>query len=405
MLEIQKFLRADPGNLQFLGEAPYSLSIKQHPKWPELYQFTYDQIESKKDDPIVREARGLILNKDDNWSIVALPFRRFFNEGEGCADAIDWSTARVQEKVDGTLIIMYAYGTEWQVATKGSPDAGGQVGDLKDIKGEPYTFERLFWNSAEYWLKGLSKSGEFDQDYTYLWELTSPYNRVVCDYSEEGPIGWVIDGHGNKLWEDEIVDQTGYGQDGSRITLIGVRNNKTLEEYTLDRWRGDAHYVVKEFPLQSLDQVLEAAKALNPLRQEGFVIVDGNFNRIKVKSPSYVAIHHLRDGSPQRRIMELIKNNEGDEVLAYKLLDEFPHEKRMYEEFCAKLEKIYLHVHDEYDTLKDIETQKDFALKAVKSPYSSCLFALRKGQVKSAKEFFLEKPVDKILEFVSKVTL
>lgn len=394
MLEIQKILRSRSDGLQILEQSPYFLTIKQHPQFEELYQFTYNQIESEKCNPVVREARGIILNRDDDWSVVAFPFRRFFNHGEQCADQIDWSSARVQEKIDGTLFIMYHYKSRWHVATKGSPDASGSVND------NPITFKELFWRSAEFWLKGLSKSGEFDKENTYLWELTSPYNRVVCDYTERGPIGWVYDLQGNKIWRDELEDQTGYGKDGSRITLIGVRNNKTFQEYPLDKWRGDVHYVVNEYPLTTLEEVIEASKALNPLKQEGFVIVDGNFNRIKVKSPSYVAIHHLREGSPKKRIIDLLKSNEGDEVLAYRLLDEFPHEKKLFEEFNAKLDNICFKLEKIYEELKDIETQKEYALAALKTDFPAALFAMRKGQIKTFREFFTKLPTEKLIKIL-----
>jgi len=108
-LNIQNFLR-HPLNtkekIMYLEGEPYNLNIKRHPKYTNLVSFCYDTIESPRADPIIMESRGLILNEDDNWNIVAFPFTRFFNEGEFYAAPIDWSTASVQEKVDGTLIIM-----------------------------------------------------------------------------------------------------------------------------------------------------------------------------------------------------------------------------------------------------------------------------------------------------------
>lgn len=405
-LHIQDFLRAN-GSAP-LALPPYSLNIKQHPEFPNLYQFTYDQIESKRDDPLVREARGLILDADDGWNVVAYPFRRFFNEGEGPADHIDWSTARVQEKVDGTLIIMYHYANRWRIATKGSPDASGSVGDhnwIEDGKDVPMTFERLFWHSIEYWFKGLSHTGQFNGDRTYMWELTSPWNRVVCDYTVLGPMGEMVDGNGTVIFMDDLEDKTGYAGDGSRVTLIGVRDNRTLQEIPVDDYRDDVHYVVKEFPLASLTDVVEAAKALNPIRQEGFVVVDARFNRIKIKSPAYVAIHHLRDGSPERRLMDLIKAGEENEVMAYSLLDEFPMEKKMFEDFRAKIEWLCLQTETAYASIENVQTQKDFALEALKTPYHAAMFALRKGQVKSARDFYLKLPTDKLLDLVRKVSL
>ncbi len=49
------------------------------------------------------QSRGLILRKDTNQP-VCVPFYKFFNFGEEQAHPIDWSTALVYEKVDGSLI-------------------------------------------------------------------------------------------------------------------------------------------------------------------------------------------------------------------------------------------------------------------------------------------------------------
>jgi len=51
--------------------------------------------------------------------------------------------------------------------------------------------------------------------------------------------------------------------------------------------------VVKSYPMKDLLEVVEAANKLNPAIAEGFVVCDASFQRIKVKSPSYVALSHL----------------------------------------------------------------------------------------------------------------
>jgi hypothetical protein len=412
-LEIQKYLRRykegqfQPSLVAFhlseLAAAPYFLNIKRHPKYNNLIQFSYDQIESPKADPIIRECRGLILDEANNWNVVAFPFKRFFNEGEGTADTIDWNTARVQEKVDGTLIIMYWYDGTWQIATRGSPDAGGSVGDALFTKNGvtgPMSFRDLFWHSAEYWLEGLSKSGLFNTGLTYMRELTSPYNRVDCDYTEVGPMGEMIDGNGVVTFMDDLEDKTGYACDGSRITLIGVRNNMTLKELDIRWCVDDVYYVTKEFPLTNLQEVIDASVKLNPLRQEGFVVVDANFNRIKIKSPAYVAIHHLRDGSPQRRLMEIIKTGENDEMISYKILDDFPAEKKMYLDMKEKVDTLIIKTEEVYESIKDISDQKSFALEAIKNKLSGVLFSVRKGQYKSIRTGILSIQTDKLLDFI-----
>lgn len=52
------------------------------------------------------ECRGLVLDERNNWSVVAMPYYRFFNHGERHADTLDWATARVMDKADGTLVIL-----------------------------------------------------------------------------------------------------------------------------------------------------------------------------------------------------------------------------------------------------------------------------------------------------------
>ena len=77
-------LFAGPDPLAGLAQlkAVCGINYKQHPKYPELYHLSYDQLESPKGHPIVRECRGLILSASDNWNVVAYPFNRFANQGE-----------------------------------------------------------------------------------------------------------------------------------------------------------------------------------------------------------------------------------------------------------------------------------------------------------------------------------
>ena len=83
---------------ELLQEAPYFLDIKEEDGFTLL---KYNQINSDFSQDIVKECRGIIL--DSNHKIVCWPFSKFFNYGESNADEIDWSSARVQEKIDGCL--------------------------------------------------------------------------------------------------------------------------------------------------------------------------------------------------------------------------------------------------------------------------------------------------------------
>jgi hypothetical protein len=350
-IHLQKFLRDPENGSNVLQNLQDQLGVysKRHSQFPELIQFTYDQIESSKykDHPVVVESRGIILNSEDNWNIVCRSFDRFFNQGETCAAEIDWSNARVQEKVDGSLMTVYHYNGEWHVCTKGSPDAGGTVGT------EQFTFRDLFWETFNRHCNIVLLQG-----FNYIFELTSEYNRVVTAQ------------HGNK----------------GNLTLIGMRspdgNEVALENFV------SLFPVVQSFPLNSVDDVIEASKNLDPSKQEGFVVVDRKFNRIKIKSPKYVLIHHLKNSLNDERIVALIKTGESSEVFAY-----FPDLKVRYDILNHKfwyLENLLDRYYNEFVNSRTFENQKEFALfvqKYFKSVVHGYFYQRRLGKVNNAKEW------------------
>ena len=136
---IQEYLRT-----KTLAELNADLGIKatRHKTYPNLVLLKYDQIDSPQAHPIVVECRGLILDEANDWEVVCRPYDRFFNYGDGHASDIDWTTARVYEKLDGSLMMLYWYDEKWHVASSGTPDAGGQVNQETGL-----TFADLFWKT------------------------------------------------------------------------------------------------------------------------------------------------------------------------------------------------------------------------------------------------------------------
>lgn len=372
-LQLQYFLRAG-GTLEYLKE---TLGITATPskKFPNLYQFKYSQIESPEAHPLVVESRGLILDSTDNWNVVAHPFHRFFNYGSGHCPEIDWETARCQEKLDGSLIILYHYRDEWHVATSGSPDAAGNVNDFD------MTFAELFWKvfndtreRENALARDLMKTDEFSSAFvvdwfrpenTYMWELTTPYNRVVVPHKE------------------------------SRITLIGIRNRVTGKELPVSC----VPFLnpVKEFPLQSFEQVAETFSSMDPIEQEGYVIVDGNFNRVKVKHPGYVALHHMKDsvGSSRKNMLEVVRSGESTEFLTY-----FPEWTEVFNDIQARYNQLVEPLDDQY-TLIRIEAEnggrKRFAELAKTTKLPSYFFTRLDGKTENARQFVAGMQIDHLM--------
>src|SRR5690606_31616056 len=82
-------------------------------------------------------------------------------------------TAEAYEKLDGSLMSMFFYRGEWRVASNGTPDAMGEVAGFPGL-----TFKKLFWDTFNELGYKLPDAG----GYTYIFELMTPYNRVVVPH-------------------------------------------------------------------------------------------------------------------------------------------------------------------------------------------------------------------------------
>ena len=121
---VQRFIDHNP--LDWLTKLvdQYSIAVTHDGA---LVSLKYRQGVSPMHEPIVQECRGMVVNTETNL-IAAWPYNKFWNLGEPLVATIDWSTARVQEKHDGSLMDLYHDDTEWQVASSGTPLAGGDYG-------------------------------------------------------------------------------------------------------------------------------------------------------------------------------------------------------------------------------------------------------------------------------------
>lgn len=279
-LELEKFIAKHKNWKKLLVQEPYNLRITEAEG---LIIIKYIMGLSDFNNPIVRECRGIILDESDN-SIVSQRFNKFGNYGEAYVPEIDWTTARVQEKVDGSLVSLFYWHDCWHVATNGTVNAYtcDLPEDIYNLTSCPYkTFGDLFDEAVR--RCGLDYS-KLDTDYTYIFELVSPYNKVVVSYPD------------------------------IEIYHIGARNNVTHEEADLD-------IGVKKPRSNSLHTLQECIDAANIMgyNEEGFVVVDGKWNRLKIKSPLYVAAHYLKNNNEPNLedIVDLVLKGEEGEFLTY----------------------------------------------------------------------------------------
>ena len=270
---------------QFMNEKAVSVSWNDN-----LYIFNYGAAPDFSD-PYVCEARGIIINVDKK-EVVCRGYDKFFNFSEPYAADIDWASARVQEKVDGSIIKAYYYNGEWRFATNAVINADTcQVPQINaNIGGIYRTFGELIRAAENYKDIPFDK---LDKGSTYIFELTSPYNHVVVHY-------------------DKIL-----------LFHTGTRDNKTGQERVEDI----GIIKPKQYPLRSMDECIEAVKKLNKegeqVDQEGFVVVDKDYNRIKVKAPEYLLFHSMANNHvlTKERVLDMVESDDFDEKL---FLEQFP---------------------------------------------------------------------------------
>jgi hypothetical protein len=254
---ICKYINNHPTDWYETLHKDYGIRIK---KEDSLAIFSYN-IECDFRDPIVQESRGIIIDHE-KMEVVCWPFRKFGNYTESYADPIDWNNAVVLEKVDGSIIkLWYNKITEaWQFSTNGVINAENATTDaFSNI-----AYGALIRQAVNYKDIPFDK---LDKDSTYIFELVSPQTRVVVKY-------------------DEIA-----------LYHLGTRSNITGEERNEDIGIKKP----KSYKISSLEDCIKAAIELNKgcesddeIANEGFVVVDKNWNRVKVKSPDYIMMHRLK---------------------------------------------------------------------------------------------------------------
>lgn len=324
------------------------IKVKDYPEH-NLVVLNYCQIDSPKTHPVVRECRGLILQKD-TLQILCRPFDRFFNAGEApeTVEDFDITKAIAYEKIDGSLIKVWfnPMTNWWEIATRGTAFAESPV------NGFDLTFRDLVHRAV-----GVSSHEEFDQhvrmhlckNTSYMFEVTATENRVVRRY--EGTQLWFLGAR-------EIA--TGY--DLTDSTDVCAQVSKLNVKFP------------EKFQFDTLDHALHASKQLKNL-DEGYVLFDvESHKRIKVKSPAYVAVHHIRgEGLNPKRIKELVLTNEQDEYLQY-----FPEDTDLVTPYVLKLALLESNMVEAYEMHRGALDQKEFALGVKDFCFSGILFNARK---------------------------
>ncbi len=233
---------------------------------------------AKKWNEVTLNCRGLIV--DNDFNIVARPFPKFFNIEEHSRSDILFSKEFIAfEKVDGSMGVLYPTGNPtapWAIATRGSftsPQA---------LKGTSML--------ANYMSKCNFRP---DPDYTYIFEIIYPENRIVVDYG----------GISDLIFLCAIHKETG----------ANVFNFGSTADWPYNRAN---IYPVKCHPRQiHFEMPIDNA--------EGYVLYFPSSNkRVKAKFDEYVRLHRIVTGVSTKTIWETLMTG-GDFA---EILDNVPDE-------------------------------------------------------------------------------
>jgi len=323
------------------------ISKQKHPLYDLwIYNYTQECVFKKKWDDITTQCRGLILDK--NGTVVARPFEKFFNYGEQ-EITLPEGAPSIYKKMDGSLIIVTSWGKHLIVATRGS-----------FMSDQARLAEKIILNND-----ALLYLINHSDNFTYLFELVGPSNRIVCTYDKD------------------------------KLTLLAVISTWSGLEHNLNYYRNyDFIEVVEEY--KNLDNnTIETLKSLNLQNEEGFVLKWKNRFRLKVKFDDYIRLHRLLTGMNERTLWEWLKEGKNIQDLR----------KNVPEEFIQWVDNVVFDIQVKFYTIfKDCYSFiKKHSLKDVSRKEAACIILKNKKEYQAVLFSMIDDDKERVRENIYKL--
>jgi RNA ligase len=329
------------------------LSKQSHPSLPlTIWNYTdkvqYDGVW----DDVTLQCRGLIT-ENLTGNVLVRPFNKFFNYEELVGKGFIPSKGDyvyIQDKMDGSLGILFNYDDEWVMATRGSFTSEQAIKGLEIVK------SMYFLDS---WLK----------EYAYLVEIIYPENRIVVDYKGKEKVVFlsvVL----NQGWRWKPTDDTELHWTTATMILSsnGVKKSDIVKT--------EQHFNFS-------DELYQSLKEKNEKNKEGFVLrfQPGNF-RMKIKFEDYVALHKIMTNVSTTSVWEVLSSGESIDNLLKGVPDEFYKKIKEYEtELLNEFSALKSEYEDHFESIKRLGTRKLFAQFATTGfKHPSLLFGLLDGK-------------------------
>lgn len=298
------------------------LKKQAHPTLP-LLIWNYSELTqfSKQWDEVTLLARALIT--DVSGKIVARSFPKFFNMGERENEEIT-SQFVIQDKMDGSLGIMFWYEDRWRIASRGSftSDQACKAQQLLDAKYDVHSL---------------------DPTLGYSVEIIYPANRIVVNYHTR----------------EELVFLAAFHPDGTEsfpdMTKSGLSQ---VKQYKFEDFR-----VIRDLDWDNA---------------EGFVVRFSNGFRLKLKFEGYLKLHRVITNLSNLAVWEWYATGKPIQDFIADVPDEFMgFVQKCWNSFVNDASKIAA---DTQHTFTELQVQaldrKTFALKVKDEKYKKILFAM-----------------------------
>ena len=212
---------------------------------------------------IGKEARALFLQLK-TWFVVGKSIGGFLDihnkDINLTLDTFNWNEAKAYNKYDGCLVVLYHYKEQWRLGTRFSTDGKCNVFSPNSGESEIHWIDVFKNTLVEYGMQWEYFITLLDEYKYYTFELCTPWNRNTVIYPN------------------------------SLIKLLAIVDSNTLLEEDINEPK--LKVFEPEFEVvNSLEEVYSLIeKNDDPTENEGYVVVDKSFNRIKVKNPKYDAL-------------------------------------------------------------------------------------------------------------------
>lgn len=286
--------------------------------------------------PSALESRGIMfeMNGNEPVSLSSMPMFKFFNLHEN-PDVMGLNldmVERIETKADGSLISTYVDSGSVFLKTKGSLTSDQAVASYKWIQ-EPSQAD--MWNSLQH----LTLMG-----YTINMEWTSPRNRIVLAYQEDGLFILNIRNNQTGVIYSSLKD----------LQSVCDFNVSHLEKYWIDSV--DLSTVNKSDFVNQIDKMCGI---------EGYIVKFKDGKWVKVKTEQYRELHKTRDSvNNNKALYACIVNEAADELRS--LFHDDPYSLKRIQVAEEHVSRHYNHmvktVEDFYELNRNL-SRKDYAIK------------------------------------------